>query len=294
MKYSMKSMASCAAILAAMLVTPAFAQTSKADEEKDDSGVWRVSTGVNYSSGDYGEIDKTKVISTPVAIKYSNDNFSVRVSVPYVWIDGPGSLLDTPDGGDGGGGGGRGRGRGRGGSGSGDVDVDDSGGVAPPSSKRNGIGDVVVAATYSFDLGSDFFLDATGRVKLPTASKSKRLGTGKVDFTAAADFGKDIGPASLYVHGRRRFAGNSAVTPVRDTWGAGAGASIKASDGVTLGADYDWQQSAIVGRGASQEVTAWASFRVADGLSLSAFGSTGLNSNSTDFAAGLTLSVRLN
>ncbi|MGC1468719.1 MAG: hypothetical protein WA793_04985, partial [Sphingorhabdus sp.] len=78
------------------------------------------------------------------------------------------------------------------------------------------------------------------------------------------------------------------------TWGAGAGASVRAGNGVTVGADYDWQQSSIVGNQASSEVTGWASFRLAKGFNMSIFGSTGLNSNSTDFAGGLSLSIRLN
>ncbi|MFN3747759.1 MAG: hypothetical protein ACK4SJ_03635 [Sphingorhabdus sp.] len=284
---------------------PAFAgdQASSSNGTVDsDKGVLRFSTGINYSKGDYGEITDTKVISAPVSLKYSKDNFSIRVSVPYVRIDGPGSLIQTPEGRDGGGGGGRtdnsgpgsaNSGSGSGSGGSGDVEVDDSSG-APVSSKRSGFGDVVIASTYSFDLGNDFYIDATGKVKLPTASKSKRLGTGKVDVTAALDLVKEFGPTTLYVHGRRKFAGNSAAVPVRDTWGAGAGASIRAGNGVTVGADYDWQQSSILGNQASSEVTGWASFRLAKGYNMSFFGSTGLNSNSADFAGGLTLSIRLN
>jgi hypothetical protein len=159
--------------------------------------------------------------------------------------------------------------------------------------KRSGIGDVVIAATYSFDLGSDFYFDVTGKAKLPTASTAKRLGTGKFDFTAAVDLIKDIGPGSIYIHGRHKFAGSSVATPVRDTWGAGFGGSVRVADGVMIGADYDWQQSAFAGKKASSDATAWLNFRLAKGVSLTAFGSTGLNSNSADFAGGLNLSFRL-
>jgi hypothetical protein len=293
MKYLNHTACLTLAMVAGMIAAPVSAQSLPSDNAADDDESVRISVGANYSSGDYGEIEKTKVLSAPVSIKYTNSNFSFRVSVPYVRIEGPGTLLDTPDGGDSGSGGGRGRGRGRGGSGSsgsGDVDVED-GGAVPLSGKRSGIGDVVMAATYSLDLGSDFFFDATGRVKLPTASSSKRIGTGKADVTVSGDLGKDIGPASLYVHGRRRFAGSTTLTPLRDTWGAGGGASINTGEGLVIGADYDWQQSPITGNPASSEVTGWASFRLAKGLNLSLFGSTGLNNNSTDFAGGMTISV---
>ena len=84
---------------AALLAFPAVAY---AEEQKDtgqtDPGTWRISAGVNYSQGDYGDVQDTKVVSAPVAVKYKRGGFSLRVSVPYVHIDGPGSLLDTPQG----------------------------------------------------------------------------------------------------------------------------------------------------------------------------------------------------
>lgn len=306
MKIHSKTFMAACVLLAGVTSQPAFAQdqsSSNTTTSTDDKGVLRFSTGINYSKGDYGELTDTKVVSAPISLKYSKDNFSIRVSVPYVRIDGPGSLIQTPEGRDGGsdsggrtdnsGPGSANSGSGSGSGGSGDVEVDNSGG-APVSSRRSGFGDVVIASTYSFDLGNDFYIDATGKVKLPTASKSKRLGTGKIDVTAALDFVKEFGPTTLYVHGRRKFAGNSMTVALRDTWGAGAGASVRAASGVTVGADYDWQQSSIVGNKASSEVTGWASFRLAKGFNMSVFGSTGLNSNSTDFAGGLTLSIRLN
>jgi hypothetical protein len=282
--------------------TSVVAQEVKKSDDKSSTESWRLSTGINYSSGDYGELTDTKVISAPVALKYRNGDFSIRVSVPYVRVDGPGSLIETPEGG-GGGGGGQGRGRGRGGdsggsgssgsgrSGGGEV-IDDNGTNA--RSKRSGIGDVVVAATYSFDMGSGFYLEPTAKVKIPTASTAQRLGTGEFDVTASADFVKEAGAATFYVHGRRKFAGKPTGSSIRSTWGAGAGASIDAGETVTLGADYDWQQSSLAGNQATSDLTGWASFRLNSKINLSAFASTGLNNNSADFAAGLTISLRLN
>ena len=249
MKFHSKTFTAACALLVCVASQPAFAQnqsSSNTTTSADDKGVLRFSTGINYSKGDYGELTDTKVVSAPVSLKYSKDNFSIRVSVPYVRIDGPGSLIQTPEGRDGGSGsGGRtdnsGPGSANSGSGSGssgEVEVDNSGG-APVSSRRSGFGDVVIGSTYSFDLGNDFYIDATGKVKIPTASKAKRLGTGKVDVTAALDFVKEFGPTTLYVHGRRKFAGSSTTVQLRDTWGAGAGASVRAGNGVTVGADYD-------------------------------------------------------
>lgn len=284
---------------ALLFSTSALAEEPQKTEPKTSTESWRLSTGINYSTGSYGELTDTKVISAPVSLKYKKGNFSVRVSVPYVRVDGPGSLIQTPEGSGGGSGSGSnnsGSGSsnsGSGSSGSGGGEIVDSGGAAV-AFKRSGYGDVVIAATYSFDLGSGFYIDASGKVKIPTASTAKRLGTGEVDVTPALDLVKEVGPATFYVHGRRKFAGKPTGSLIRSTWGAGAGASVRASKTLTVGADYDWQQSSLIGNRATSDVTGWANVRLNRKVNMSAFASTGLNSNSADFAGGLSISFKLN
>lgn len=342
------------------LSSAAHAQSNnQVDADKDDSGVWRASAGVNYSEGDYGDTRKTKVVAAPIALKYSRGGFSVRVSVPYVHIDGPGSLLDTPQGRDAGfgdtasgfddHGGSRSAGSGSSGSsggsgtsgsnvsgsddttpddgtddsdsgGSGGADDTGSGGTGtggsddpvptvatsvsrpaaaalaaaalPPANRRSGIGDVSVTLGYSIDMGADFYVDLSGRIKLPTASKARRLGTGKVDFTGGVDLVKDIGKATLYAGARHKFMGTPAGTPLRDVWGFGAGASYRLPGGIVLGADYDWQQSSFRGNGPSSEMTGWANLGLSRTVRMQAFASTGFTRSSADFAGGLSLSWR--
>lgn len=333
-----------AALLAAagFTICPALAHANDLnDGTRRDAGTWRISTGVNYSQGDYGDVEDTKVISAPVAVKYKRGGFSVRVSAPFVHIDGPGSLLDTPQGRDAGfgdnsgfddkggssssgsddsgsddsGSGSSGSNSGSdssgfdsGSSGSGSSGSSGSGGADDSSSgassligvpgaasnRRSGIGDVAVTLGYSFELGDATYLDLSGRVKLPTASTAKRLGTGKVDFSVGADLVHSIGDATVYAGGRRKFMGKPAGSNLRDSWGVGGGASYRLAGGTLIGADYDWQQSSRTGNGASSEVTGWINFGLTRRLRMQLFGSTGFTTNSTDFAGGLSLSYRLN
>lgn len=317
---------------AGAILLPGVALADEGNAE-EDPGVWRLGIGVNYSEGDYGDTQKTTVVSAPVSLRYRKGGFNFRVSVPFASIDGPGSLLDTPQGrdagfGDSSGGGGSGddsssnSGSGSSGSGSGsgsgssdsgssgsgssgsgggsdDGGSSSTGGDVLPdagaaSSRRSGIGDVSVSLGYSVPLGSATWFDMTGRVKLPTASTAKRLGTGKVDFTVGGDLVQDVGDLSLYAGGRYRFLGKPATSTLRNTWGAGAGASYRLPGGTYVGADYGWQQSATPGRVASSEVTGWVNFGVNKRLRMQIFASTGFNANSADFAGGLSLSYRLN
>lgn len=265
-----------------------------------------LSTGFGYSEGEYGDIKDTKVLSVPVSLTYRKGPWKMRVSVPWVSINGPASLIATPEGrgatgGSSGSSGSSGSNSGSGssgGSGSGSAQVEDSSNVinsaqpALTNDKRSGLGDANVAMTYSLDLGGDFYLEPSVKVKLPTASHKKRLGTGKVDVTVSADMVKDIGDFSLYAHGRHKFAGKPSVSTIRSTWGAGAGVSLTAAEGLYVGADYDWQQSAFRGTKGSSEITGWTNVRLAKKLSLTLYGITGLNSQSADIAGGASISYR--
>lgn len=342
----------CLLACAGMVLLPS---TARADESKnqpeDEPAVWRLGTGVNYSEGDYGDPQQTTVVSAPVSLRYRKGGLSVRVSVPYVTIDGPGSLLDTPQGRDAGFGdagglddsGGSGSDSGSddssgssgsnsgsdssgsnsgsdssgsnssgsnsgssGSSGSGGSDDGGSSGsglsggdVVPVAgagadSRRSGIGDVSVTLAYSFELGKATWFDVSSRVKLPTASTAKRLGTGKVDLTLGGDLVQNIGDASIHAGGRYKIFGKPAGSTLRNTWGFGGGASYRLPGAIYIGADYDWQQSSTSGRGASSEVTGWVNFGVTRRLRTQVFASTGFNANSTDFAGGISLSYRLN
>ncbi len=324
---------------AAALAFPAMAHADEAppaqpQQQQSDPGVWRISTGINVSDGDYGETQRTTVISAPVAIKYKRGGFSVRVSVPYVVINGPGSLLDTPQGRDAGFGDATSN-SGSGSSGSGSGGSDDSGGsgssgsgssgsgssgsgssgsgssggsgsssssgggdvITPTgalSNRRSGVGDVAVTLGYSLDLTDSTWFDTSLRVKLPTASTAQRLGTGKADFTVGADLGQDFGNASVYVGGRRRFLGKDAGSTLRDVWSIGGGISYRLPGNTFIGADYDWQQSTTVAERPSSEVTGWINFGLSRKMRLQLFASTGFTANSADFAAGMSISLRLN
>jgi hypothetical protein len=163
--------------------------------------------------------------------------------------------------------------------------------VPPSSSTRtvSGIGDIYAGVTWSTEPARDFYLDLTGKVKIPVASQVKGLGSGKADVTFAIDATKVIGTVSLYGGTRYRIIGKSPAFTSRNTWGASIGASVDASRALNLAVDYDWQQSSFAGGKPSSEVTASATIKLAPSLRLQAYGTTGLNSQSVDAAGGLQL-----
>ena len=266
----------------------------------------RASAGMTVSDGHYGDPVATRVLVAPVAVKLRKGAFSLRISVPYVHVVGPRGLIDTSQAGSDDGAGSAAADDGQGpcaeadedgaedracsGSGSGSGSGAGTGGA---SRTRGGLGDVGVGIRYDLALGQSAWLGLGARAKLPTASRARRLGTGKFDFTLETELGRDFGPASIYVATRRRFLGKPTGTRLRDTWGASSGASYRLGHDTVVGADYDWQRSSTPGLAPISEATAWLAVPLSDRLRAQLSATTGLSSNSARYATGLSLSWKI-
>ena len=299
-------------LAAAFVPAEAFAQ-SAADQGPVSEDSLRVSVGATYAEGRYGQTTRSTVATVPVSLKYTHSRFSVKVTVPYVHIHGAGTLLDgTGSGASGSSGSGSGvvsevetesetsgpgsstgAGESEGGTTTGTGTGSGTSGTAPivpvPMRNRGGLGDTTVTLAYALPLGDTLSLESRGRLKLPTASSAKGIGTGKVDVTLAADLVGTFGATTLYAGARRRFLGRSVRFPVRDGWGFGGGASHQVSPAITIGADYDWLQSATPGRGPISEGSVWISAKLNRKFRLQAYGGTGFSARSADAFGGLTL-----
>ena len=67
-------------LLAAMPSVAIFASPALADE------YIQVSTGIDYSSGDYGDTVDTDFLAIPVTVKYQAENFYLRASTSWLEI----------------------------------------------------------------------------------------------------------------------------------------------------------------------------------------------------------------
>ncbi len=250
--------AAVAAILPACVLA---ASPAMAEEE-----YIQLSTGIDYSSGDYGETEDTDFLAIPVSVKYKTEDWYVRASISYVDVQGPDGVIP----GDGG------------------VTPGQQGGAV---SSRSGVGDLWITAGYTLPVGDATWFDAVGKVKLPTASEEKFLGTGSTDFTAQGELLHSIGDLSLSAYGGRRFNGSSDVFALRDVWLGGVGAYVKA-DNVTFGLDYDWRQGSTATAADISEVTASATIKLSDTLRLQGYGYTGFSDGSPDLGGGAQILLR--
>lgn len=248
----------------------------------------QLSTGVSYSSGDFGGAAETDVIVVPFTAKLTVGDWAFRGSLPYVYVDGPADVAVVLD--DNGGG------RGSSGSGSGRDHPEDDGSIATTArtGSVSGIGDLALSATYSFNEigGSAVYVDATGRVRVPTGDEGKGLGGGATDYGLAAEVGSEMTWGGVYVSGGRRFLGDNGALSREDGWQAGAGMWLDAGDRTELGAGVDWREASFAGGEDPSEVSSYVTFRATDSWRVGLNASAGLNDASPDFGVGLTLTWR--
>lgn len=252
----MKKITKRTALLAA-LATVAFAAPAQAEDYV------QFSVGADYSKGDYGTTPDTEMLAIPVGFKLKQGDFFVRASLPWLRVEGPA--------------------------------VPGDGGAIPgagPTTSRSGIGDLSLAAGYSLPVGDTTFFDLTGKVKLPTASEEKGLGTGTTDFTAEAELTQMFGDTSVSVRGGRRFNGSIAAFPLDDVWQAGA-SIYHTTDQLTLGLDYDWREGALPTAPDRSELTGSIGFKLNEKFRLQGYAYTGLSDGSPDLGGGLQLVYRI-
>ena len=161
--------------------TPSLAQDARVPDDgvAEDDTRFELLAGVDHVQGDVGEdLDyRTTFASTGLAM--TSGRFSASVSLPYISSTAPqeviinqGGLFGTP------------------------LLASDS--ARTGRVKREGIGDLSLNAAYQLPVsGVNASLGAS--VKLPTASRNKGLGTGKVDYGLSGQLSRKMGSIVPFV-----------------------------------------------------------------------------------------------
>lgn len=247
------------ALGAALITSPAFAQSA------DDDADFSITTGVDYSQGDYGTGTDTEILVAPLSARLRTGNVRFSASVPYLRIAGAGNIV----GGDGG-----------------PIVVDPN----SPASTRSGFGDVTVGVNYAIpEEDAGFGLDFGARVKLPTAQTG--LGTGKTDVSFSGELSRTFGTITPFVQGGYRIMGDPVGVDLDNVLFGSVGASASVGRSVLL-ASYDYRQSTTTLVEDSQEVFGAFSAPVSDTLNLTLYGSAGLSDGAPDYGVGAMVTIK--
>ena len=246
------------------------------------NGELRLSTGVDMSSGDYGDSEDTDILYVPFTVTYLLDGFSLtpsegdqiafRVVVPYVRIRGPGSVVEGSSG------------------------ALPTRAVGSSDQTDEGLGDIILRTNYSFAPPTTSrlpFFEISGKVKIPTADEDARLGTGETDVTIEFTTSKRLGSFSPFATVGYSWMGDSSQHHLRNRRLASLGMSYRFSQRWSAGLIFDWREAASASAEDSRELVPYASIQLGRRLRLQPYGVVGLSDGSPNLGFGLQMRVSI-
>ena len=200
----------------------------------------------------------------PVIGRYETDAWLFKVTVPYVSITGPGTVVggDRPT-------------------------VIQGAGTARRT--ESGVGDVVGAVTWSAIQTEGFFLDLTAKVKFATGDEAAGLSTGKNDYSVQIDAFKPFGSVTPFVGVGYRKYGDPVGLDLRNALFASAGVSWKASAKMSLGLSVDYRDAIVANKDPIVEATPFLSWKFDDRNKVQVYAVHGFTDASTDWGGGVLL-----
>ncbi|HMZ82766.1 MAG TPA: hypothetical protein PLC93_00655 [Rhodocyclaceae bacterium] len=234
-----------------------------------------ITSGVDFTSGKYGEADKTDTLVIPVLLKYETGPWTAKLNLP--WIRTKGTVNRE----------------------TGEL----GGGTDRPSKTQSGLGDLTASVFYSVlePSKSGIGLDLGGKIKFATAdSKKCLLTTGETDYSVQADLYTVAGDVTPFMtvgwtkkgDPVRRDANCSSLgekIDFKNPWFAGVGFSYKLSSATSAGLSYDYRRKIVSTGDPVSEATVFVSHRLAPNLKLQGYGIAGFSDNSPDWGLGATI-----
>jgi hypothetical protein len=147
-----------------------------------------------------------------------------------------------------------------------------------------------------YTLPSDFFgalsVDVSGRVKLPTSSSKRLLGTGKTDFALAAEFSYPIQTWAPYIRIGYRFFGDLPAVNLKNGITTSVGTTKQFGRIVAI-VSYDYSQATTAAVEDAHELFAALSGPLIKNINWTGYGVAGLSTGSPNFGLGLLLTVQV-
>lgn len=223
-----------------------------------------LSSGMDYSVGDYGQAQDTTVAYIPVSVKVRSNHWTYGITVPYVRITGPESSVIS-DG------------------------ITTGNTTATNIRTDNGMGDIVLSTHFGFEplasLGTYF--DITGKVKIGTADANKGLGTGTNSYTLLLDAYQPMAVVDTFAALGYRINNSSDLIQLNNVWLASVGIARRLSQRVSGGISYDYRGAASDQSTAGQEITPYLSWKLSREWKVKGYVALGLSKQSPDIASGM-------
>ncbi|WP_343528785.1 transporter [Sphingomonas sp.] len=247
--------------LAMLIAAPATAQVT-------------ASVGADYASGKYGTNQEVRSASSTLSLRAKRKRVTVFAALPVVQVDAPGNVvapggpLGLP------------------------ILIDPT----RPATRvrRSGLGDAVVGASVQLlpPRRHHLALALTGSAKLPTASASRGLGTGKTDYSVGAEAAVP-GKVTPFAAVGHSFVGQPDGYTLRDVTSARGGLALGIGKASEVSVSYNYASRVSDQAADRQEIGAGLDTALSQRLSLGVQGSAGVSKGAPDLGAGVRLGLRL-
>ena len=233
----------------------------------EDNGVFTLTSGVDYSSGKYGTNQRTDITSVPVIGKYEIDRLTLKLTVPYVTITGPGNV--SPG-----------------------IGKFKDSKIVTKRSTESGLGDIVAGATYNLYEGSASApaIDITEKIKFGTADENKGLGTGKTDYSTQVDLYQAYGDFTALAGLGYRVYGDTNAAPLKNVFYGSLGGTYKVAPSSSVGVVYDYRPAITSNGSAMSEATAFINYKLTPNWKAQGYLVKGFADGSPDYGIGALVS----
>ncbi len=234
-------------------------------QARTDEAVFGLSTGVDFTSGNYGGDVDIEDVYVPVTGTLNYGRFGFRLTVPYLSVRSPAGTIITD---------------------AGDQPLPGSG----ARTTESGLGDIIGGVTLydvinNRDLG--IALDITGKIKFATADESRGLGTGEADYSVQADAYKFFKAITLLGTAGYKVRGDPSGVDLENTFFGSVGGLYQFSPQTRGGLIFDYRESSFASNASIQELTGFVSRRINDDWRVQLYALTGFSDSSPDFGGGL-------
>jgi hypothetical protein len=234
---------------------------------------WQLSSGFDYSKGDYGgDSIETSISAIPLILTFTGDLLKFDASFSQLEIEGAGTVIP---------GDGLVRGQAQ--------RVDD-----PVVTTESGVGDIWLSASriIEFIPPELFNLDLAAKVKIPTADENKGLGTGATDYTLQAEIYKLMGGAMPFLTVAYKVRGEFEDFNIDDVLAVSIGSDFTLSEDTHVGLALDYQEASYADGDDFRELFAYLNQQLNRQWSLMLYGYKGLSDGSPDFGLGFQFSYK--
>jgi len=258
-------------VLACLLLLGA--ETPAPEPDKTDP-TWQFALTPNYSSGSYGTGTTTTIVYVPLSIQRLFKDGDVALVVPFVSVTGDGSvtlLSGVPN------------------------RRTTVGTAVGPRVTQAGLGDLVLRGRYYALDQADWWptVALTARLKIPTADRSRGLGTGEPDEGFGVETSRTLGEKwVIFADAGFTFIGKPAGFNLQNQWNYDLGLGYYFTKALTLSVYYEEYRAVVQGNQKPQDVLVSLNYDWSSRMSLNASTQIGLSDGAPAYALSAGISVK--